>query len=437
MKNISLALRLCCLLIFTAFAACTSSSSSQLAITKDAKALQQSTLVPTQVRSDLTSSDCSRDTEPVAIAPGWKLLWHHAFEQPIATPPITDGGQILLVKRNDPRPKHQQDTVLAINPETGNIQWQIADAKSLYVDGIEHSTKYWLLVVSYLRPDPLGNPHPEYHDLVIDPLSGQIVYDSGALSDREVMGTAISDEALLSRYDYAYLRRIDLPSGASRWVNPLREARNANGLFVIDNWLYLFSADQNVYEYSLADGTLVRTASIGIVPNSNDVLVQGQDAVVRSWEKIVRFDLRSMSSTWVSDVSYLIDTGSNAFWNDQLSMTLTPDAIYLFDAQDNLLKIDWSTGQTLWSSLWPGFQAMSRPVIIQGLVYGLFADGTLRAFSDDDGKSSGIVMKVPIWYWKSDDHREFLDLAGGLGVSGNTLIITTGCSSVYAIQREP
>ena len=78
---------------------------------------------------------------------------------------------------------------------------------------------------------------------------------------------------------------------------------------------------------------------------------------------------------------------------------------------------------------------MSRPVVVHGLVYGFFADGTVRAFSEADGTSLGIAMKVPLWYRKWTDPDEFLDLVGGLGVAGDTLIVTTGCRSVYAIQR--
>jgi hypothetical protein len=69
-------------------------------------------------------------------------------------------------------------------------------------------------------------------------------------------------------------------------------------------------------------------------------------------------------------------------------------------------------------------------------VYGLFADGAVRAFSVADGSPIGVVTQIPIWYRKSSDEiREFLSLDGGLGVSGDTLIVTTGCRSVYAIQR--
>ena len=74
---------------------------------------------------------------------------------------------------------------------------------------------------------------------------------------------------------------------------------------------------------------------------------------------------------------------------------------------------------------------------MQGRIYGFFSDGSVRAFSEADGQSTGIVMTIPLWYRRYDAPTQFRDLVGGLGISGDTLIVTTGCRSVYAIQRAP
>jgi outer membrane protein assembly factor BamB len=116
-------------------------------------------------------------------------------------------------------------------------------------------------------------------------------------------------------------------------------------------------------------------------------------------------------------------------------MTVSHDSIFLFDSRDNLLRLDLATGKPLWSRSSAGVEPLSRPAVIGELVYGLFADGTLRAFSKTDGSPINTAMNVPVWYWTRSDKKEFRDLVGGLGVSDDTLIVTTGCRSVYAIQR--
>lgn len=79
---------------------------------------------------------------------------------------------------------------------------------------------------------------------------------------------------------------------------------------------------------------------------------------------------------------------------------------------------------------------IARPAVVEDLVYVLYADGTLHAFAQSDGAEAGIVMRMPLWYWRRTDTEEWHDLLGGLDVTGNTLIISTGCRNVYAIQRN-
>jgi hypothetical protein len=101
------------------------------------------------------------------------------------------------------------------------------------------------------------------------------------------------------------------------------------------------------------------------------------------------------------------------------------------------MRIDLLTGKVIWTTPSFGIEAMSRPMAMQGVVYGFYADGTLRAFTESNGSSMGTVMRVPLWYWKGTDNKEWRDLVGGLGGAGDTLVLTTGCRTVYAIQRGP
>ncbi len=422
----------------TACAPLEASASVRPAIVASPEPSQTSTLKPTLVSADEVEAACVRDAQRPIIAPGWKLLWQQKFEQPIARPPMVDGPQMLLISRSYPDIHLPKDTVLAVNPQTSEVEWQLSDVSqpvaglNMAVLGIQYSHKYWLLLVQYYDSTA-------HFELVIDRRSGTVIYDSGVLIDAPVSGTTISDDVLLGRYGYGYMRRIDLPAGTVRWTYPWKgESRGLSGVFVVNNWLYAFDYWGMVTRYDPENATGQESTSFGVVPLShNDVYIHDGSAIVRSQESVIRFNLQTLSPMWTSAFSHSIGGDSNAFWGDPPSMTVSADSIYLFDAQGNLMKVDLVTGRTVWTVPAPGPEAMARPVVMQGRVYGFFSDGSVRAFSEADGRSAGIVMTIPLWYHRYDAPTQFRDLVGGLGVSGETLIVTTGCRTVYAIQRAP
>ncbi len=391
------------------------------------------------------------------IASGWKLAWQKVFDDRIARPPTVDGSQMLLVERADARPATLQDTFLAIDPRSGNLMWKIADAsnpvphKARYMLSIKSSPKYWLLLVQYVKPDGQSTPNPVQYELVVDRQSGRVVFDSGVSASGSAGAIAISDDALFDYYDGGQggvfvglvMRRVDLPAGTTRWMAPW-DLRGPRGLFMVNDQLINFY-ETEVQHYNPIDGKLIKTAELDILPIYNDIFIQDQIAVARSEslahpekQGIQTFDLQNFTRKWFTKVSYRYQRDSNAFWGEIPSITVTPDSIYVFNARDTLLRLDLKTGNTLWATPSLGPEAMSRPVVMNGQAYGLFADGTIRAFSVADGSPVGIVARTPLWYWGGpDETRDFLDLIGGLGVADNTLIVTTGCRNVFALQREP
>lgn len=177
--------------------------------------------------------------------------------------------------------------------------------------------------------------------------------------------------------------------------------------------------DKHVYQYDPLSGSLVASTVISSAPTPGDVLIQDHQAVVRSWygyEGVILFDVDAFAPKWATKVPFLIGNTPTTYWGDIPSMSLAADSIYLFDAMDNLLSLDLSTGQVKWSVPRKEQEALSRPIATHGLVYGLFADGTLRAFSETNGAQVGIVMKAPVWSWTGTDREEWRDVVGGLGV---------------------
>lgn len=409
-----------------------------------------------QIMATTTSADCMGDAEPVLVAPGWQIAWQQVFNSRIARPPVIDGSQMILIERADARPATLRDTFLAVSPRSGNLLWKITDAsnpisyKARHVLSIKFSPKYWLLLIQYVDPDAQSTPPVVQYELVIDRQSGKVVFDSGLNVSGSASNLALTDDMLIDYYDgrggvFAgpFLRRVDLPNGAPRWMNRW-DARDSNGMFAVNNSLFVFYQD-GVHRYNALDGTLGITASLGVYPIDNDVIIQDNLAIARSEylldparEGLAVFDLQTFARKWFAPITYRYRKGSNAFWGNIPSITVTSDSVYLFDKQDTLLRFDLQTGEQLWQTASPGPQAMSRPVVMKDLVYALFADGTIRAFSVTDGRSVGVVARTPLWYLPdSDETREFLDLVGGLGVADNTLIVTTGCHNVFALQREP
>lgn len=440
------------IMLCAVLAACTSSNStSPSATVAPAKVVN-----PEQMLTITTSTDCTGDTEPIMVAPGWKVTWQKVFNGRIARPPVVDGSQMILIERADARPATLLDTFLALDPHTGNLLWKIADAKTpvsykaRHMLSIKSSPKYWLLLVQYVNPGAQSTPSVVQYELVIDRQSGKVIFDSGLNVSGSARTSVISDDALYDNFDSgqggifvgSVVRRVDLPSGTIRWMNHL-DTRDWRGVFPLDESLYVFAT--NLEQYAQTDGMLMTSVSSTLYPMSGDMIIQNELAIGRSEnllhpevEGLAVFDLPTLARKWFVPVTYLYQKGSNAFWGDIPSITVTSDSVYLFDEQDTLLRFDLQTGQQLWQAASPGPQAMSRPAAMQDLVYAFFADGTIRAFSVADGSPVGVVARTPLWYRQSSDEaREFLDLVGGLGVADNTLIVTTGCRNVFALQREP
>ena len=390
-----------------------------------------------------TLVECHGDTEPISVAPGWKIVWQRIFDNPIAEPPVTDGSQMLLIERADPRPATMHDTVLAVDPQTGQTQWTYADANepepqvARKVLEILSSSKYWLLLVQHVKPDSLPNPNPVQYEIVIDRQSGSVIYDSGALDSYPLHAMALSDEALFDYYDSGFLRRVDLPAGTTRWQVPLT-GLGPRGMLAVNKNLYVFRSE--VQQFNTLNGSLVASTILSATLPA-EVMAHGSLAIVRnagvSDQGIEVFDLPRMSPVWVGYVDYHPGRGTNAFWGNIPAMAITPDSIYVFDAQDALWRIDLHTRKVVWQINSPGAETLSRPVVINGIIYGLFADGMVRAFSEVDGKPLGVVAQTPLWYWGYTNTQAFLDLVGGVGAVDDTLIVTTGCRNVFALQRVP
>lgn len=385
-----------------------------------------------------SNQNCAGDIASPSLAPGWKLLWQKTFEQPIARPPVADGTQVFVIERNDvpaENPSQYKDTLWALNSQTSEAQWKMGDPQApRQIMNFMLSPKYIAsLVRKYNSSSEPSLPPISEYTIISDRDSGRVLRELG------VGVEALSDEALYHRSFGRALNRIDLPSGAARWY--VQDAAESWGaLFVDQNNLYAIGFNGNVYQYDPSDGRLIATSALGTTLAVYDFVAQGDLAIVRSGQgsaNITAFDLRNMRTRWTTPVSYPSLKKSIAFWDVRVTFTVIPEAVYVYDAQNTLLKIDLLTGQVMWRIPSPEAEPMSPPVGASGLVYSLFADGTVRAFSAADGSSIGTVMKVPTWYWYwTNGARDWRDRVGGLAVADNTLIVTTGCRSVYAIQRD-
>lgn len=390
-----------------------------------------------QATLSVSSDNCLGDTNQPDIASGWKLLWQKTFEHPIARPPVVNGAQLFVIERSEVPSNTAQyrDTLWDLDPRTSDAQWRVGDPDApRQLMRFMLSPKYVAgLVRKYNSSTEPGQlPISEYTS-IIDRSSGRVVHDL------EVSVEAISDEALYHRSFGRALNRIDLPSGTVSWYE--RDAAESWGsLFTKQGNLYAIGFDSMVYQYDAANGRLIATGALGKMSAVRDFVVQDDLVIIRSgqgFEGIAAFDLNTMTPRWKTAVSYPSLRRSTAFWDAQVTFTVTPEAVYVYDAENTLLSLDLRTGQVGWRN--PAIEAepMSPPVVADELVYGLFADGAVRAFSATDGSFVGTAIQVPIWYWnRMDSARDWRDRVGGLAVADNILFVTTGCRSVYAIQHN-
>lgn len=379
--------------------------------------------------------DCAGDSEPPTLAPGWRLAWQHTFKGPIAFPPTTERTQFALIERADPIPNLYKDTVWMFDTAAPTAQWQFDSSAAFnltehWIELTAWSSKYFAVVVH-------DSHAPREFVVVFDRVTGRVVYQV----QLQALEMSISDDALFYRSGERRLYRIDLPSGKQRWKDS-RTDYLKQGLFPSGEWLYAFVGvtqpqdSLGILRYKADDGTLVASAEVAPV---YEVLADNTSAIGLTASGVARFDLSSLTTAWNTDLGSHFTTinDSNAFWDNPSRAMFDKDAVYVFDAQRNLVKISLSDGKITWRIPFTDIEPMSKPAVLSGTVYGFFSDGTVRAFSTVDGSQLAEVMKVPLWYWKRGDAKPFRNLVGGVGVANDTLIVTTGCRSVYAIQRAP
>lgn len=379
--------------------------------------------------------ECAGDEQTPTLSLGWKLLWQHTFDNPLALPPIIDGSQVALLERADPIPNLYKDTVWMLDAASSKVQWQFDGSVALnltdhWIDLTSWSPKYFAVVVH-------DSHAPREFVMVFDRITGQIV----RRFDMQALEMAISDNALYFRSGERRLYRFDLPAGVQRWKDE-RTDYLWQGLYPAGEWLYAFvgvTDPQNgleILKYRADNGELVNSLE---VPPVSEAIAAGTKGA--SWSNagyVALYDLSTFTAPWqtIFNGQYPIRNDSNAFWDNPSRVTLSQNAVYIFDAQHSLVKFALADGKIAWTVPISGAEPMSKPAAAAGVVYGFFSDGTVRAYSEADGSQLGIVMKVPLWYSTRGDEKPFRNLVGGVGVANDVLIVTTGCRSVYAIQRN-
>jgi outer membrane protein assembly factor BamB len=378
--------------------------------------------------------ECAGDEQSPKLMPGWKLVWQHTFDNPLALPPAIDGSQVALLERADPIPNQYKDTVWMLDAATSSVQWHFDSGAALnlaerWIDQMAWSPKHSAFVVH-------DSKAPREFVMVFDRLTGQIVYQA----ELQALEMAISDDALFYRSGERRLYRIDLPSGKQRWQDS-RTDYLWKGLRPAGEWLYAFIGVTNpqnglyILKYKVDSGALVNSVETSAM---FDIVAREPRGIGLTGTGVALFDLSKLTTVWETDLgSHFSDMNdSNAFWDNPSRVTLTQDAVYLFDAKHSLVKITLADGKIAWTVPFSDVEPMSKPAALAGVVYGFFSDGSVRAFSEADGAPLGNVMKVPLWYWTRGDSKPFRNLVGGVGVANDTLIVTTGCRSVYAIRRD-
>jgi outer membrane protein assembly factor BamB len=88
-------------------------------------------------------------------------------------------------------------------------------------------------------------------------------------------------------------------------------------------------------------------------------------------------------------------------------------------------KVMWSTAIGEGSS--SDFKILARPVVKDGMVYVMDAEGKVSGIGTSDGKSKWTLETTP-------EDRDESAIGGGVGVEGDTVYITTGFGEVIAVN---
>lgn len=224
---------------------------------------------------------------------------------------------------------------------------------------------------------------------------------------------------------------LDAASGQVIWVSDIRPIRGGSPILQDPSLDELYVVDDTGTHMVLDSeaGGLRRKLKGGLSGGDAPVVVSRGVLYVTGGrpESLSAVDGRRNSLLWTK--SYASPTHMFKPW-------VHGNGLYIPTRQGTLLAINRHTGDTLWqyprsTESPPPIKLLSNPVVLDGIVYGIFSDARLRGFDAATGREIGRIQFV-------DVSNVPLDLTvPGLASSDTMLFVSLGKTKLYAFEVIP
>lgn len=340
-------------------------------------------------------------------------LWEYQAPRPIERPPLYRASQVILIGDKN---------FWSVNVVSGEEQWRYASVRRIdasYSDNV-------LVVDSVLAFQMLPSPGPLY---TVDLKTGHDRWETQSIV--RWLGSDHKGRLFVGTSD-AY-QAVDAASGQVLWVSDIGPEERGGATILYDPSLgELHVEDENGTPIVLDSGTgdLRRQLSRELLGGGARMAVNGGILYVRQTNPAALSAVDSRRSRILWTKSYPAPTR-------MFEPLIYGNGLYIATREGTLLAINRHTGDTLWQyprgteSPTP-MELLSNPVVLDGIVYGIFSDARLRGFNAATGQEIG--------------HIEFVDVANvpytdltvpGLAASDNMLFVSLGKTKLYAFEVIP
>jgi outer membrane protein assembly factor BamB len=337
-------------------------------------------------------------------------IWEYQASSPIDCPPIYRANHVILKGGNH---------LWSVNPSLGYEEWRYEDPHYIYTsfgDGVVVLDK-----VIVFQTDTISELH------AVDLETGQYLWETpwpvrGFISDGKSRLFVARAEGLVA-VEY---QALDAASGRVIWVSEVRPDGRGGWSLYDSSRREVYVRDDDFQWMVLNDGNGQVQKQLGDKLSSADDPILANNGILYIEKycprSLLAMDAREGKTLWAQDHPTL---------NNEFKPTVYKNILYTRTSQQILLAINLRTGDIQWqypadSDPTTSVKLLSKPVVLDGVVYGIFSDARLRGFNVTTGQEMGYIQFANV----PDVSRNLT--VPGLAASHQMLYVSLGKTRLYA-----
>jgi outer membrane protein assembly factor BamB len=339
-------------------------------------------------------------------------IWEYQSPGPIDRPPQYKADHLILKGGKFLR---------SVDARSGHEEWHYESTRRIYAPYSDEIvvTAEAVAFQTYLWPSTLQ---------VIDLETGLYRWETQSI----VRGVGSDDEGRLFIGAPGGYQALDAASGQTAWVSDIRPIRGGSAILYDPSFDELYVVDDTGTHVVLDSetGELRRRLRGELSGGDAPVVVTSGALYVTGGrpESLSAVDGRRNSLLW---------TKSYPSPSHMFKPVVHENVLYIRTLQGALLVVNRHSGDIQWeypfhSDSTARLELLSNPIVLDGVVYGIFSDARLRGFDATSGQEIG--------------HVQFVDVANdpltqrtvpGLASSDHMLFVSLGKTKLYAFEVTP